>query len=494
MRQEERIWLSGGFSFLRGSPKMRTIRAKILIFFILCLVSIGGLTVLDYENTISLKHKLIVIENFDDFLEDTLELRRYEKNFIFYRDTASLQECVFYLFKIEDAYKRLNNDIRRVIGQDKAKKFPDVLEEYKYALEKVMEIVKGSANKAQIERFRLRGRDLVDFAEHLIMVKRGRIEARLNRSLIMPLISVGIFFVLIIVVFQLVNKGILKPLRLVERATKEVAKETFVPIPTQSEKKDEISRLIAAFNKMARELESREEQLLQSRKMASIGTFTSGIAHELNNPINNISLIVESLIEDDEVLDHSKRTHLYQDLMNQAERTSDIVKNLLEFSRASHPRLEQASLEELVGSTAQLLKNEFRLSSISFSKEVQDEIPQLNLDKKGFQQVFLNLFLNSIQAMKGGGEIKAILRVVHASNEVRIDVKDTGEGIPPENLGNIFDPFFSTKKEDEGTGLGLSVSYSIIRKHGGRIEVKSEPGQGSCFSIFLPMGGEHEKT
>lgn len=472
---------------------MRTIRAKILIFFILCLVFVGAVTILYYENTISLRQKLIVIENFDDFLDDILELRRYEKNLIFYRDAASLEESISYLFKIEDAYKRLNKDIRRVIGQEEVGKFQDVLEEYKHALEKGMEIVKGSTNKAQIERFRLRGRVLVDFAEHLIMVKRGRIEERLTRSLIMPLISIGIFSVLIIVVFQLVNRGILKPLKVVERATEEVARETFVPIPTQPEKKDEISRLIAAFNKMARELESREEQLLQSRKMASIGTFTSGIAHELNNPINNISLVVESLMEDDEVLDHSERRHLYQDLMNQAERTSDIVKNLLEFSRASHPRLEQVSLEELVGRTAQLVKNEFRLNRIKFTKEVQDEIPPLNLDRKGFQQVFLNLFLNSIYAMRGGGEIKAILRLVNASNEVRIDVKDTGEGIPPENLGNIFDPFFSTKKE-EGTGLGLSVSYSIIRKHGGRIEVDSEPGQGTCFSIFLPMGGEHEKA
>lgn len=473
---------------------MRTIRGKILIFFVLCLVCVSGLTILYYENTISLKQKLIIIENFDDFLDDIFELRRHEKNFIFYRDPASLKESMLYLSKIEDAYKRLNKDMSRVIGQDEVGKFRDVLEEYKHTLEKGMEIVKGGVNKVQMERFRLRGGDLVDFAKHLIMVKRGRIEARLNRGLIMTLISIGIFCVLIIVVFQWVSRGILKPLSLVERATQQVAKETFVPIPIESKKKDEISHLIAAFNKMARELESREEQLLQSRKMASIGSFTAGIAHELNNPINNISLVVESLMEDHEVMAGSERRRLYQDLMNQAERTSDIVKNLLEFSRASHPRLEQVSLEELVDKTAQLVKNELHLNRIRFSKEVQDEIPQLNLDKKGFQQVFLNLFLNSIQAMRGGGEIKVILRFVHASNEVRIDVKDTGEGIPPENLENIFDPFFSTKKNEEGTGLGLSVSYSIITKHGGRIEVKSEPGQGACFSIFLPMGGEHEKA
>ena len=109
------------------------------------------------------------------------------------------------------------------------------------------------------------------------------------------------------------------------------------------------------------------------------------------------------------------------------------------------------------------------------------------MDKGGLQQVLLNLFLNSIQAMPNGGELKVVIRLSKAKNEGVIDVKDTGVGIAPEQLDKIFDPFYTTKKDGEGTGLGLSVSYSIIEKHGGRIEVQSKPDAGTTFSIFLPF-------
>lgn len=471
---------------------MKTIRGKITFFFISCLVFSGALTVLYYENTLSLRRKLIVIENFDDLLNDILELRRYEKNFYYYRDPASLDESVFYLYRIEDAFEKLSKDISRIVGQEEHRKFRDDLAGYKYILQSNMALAKGGASKFQIEEIRAKGKTLVDFAQRLITIKRGRIEKTLRHSLTIPLLSLGGFVILVVVIFELVNRDILKPLGLVEKATEEVAKETFTPISYPQEKKNEISRLIAAFNKMAGELESRGEQLVQSRKLASIGTFTSGIAHELNNPINNISLLVESLMEDDEILGNSERQRLYRDLMNQADRSSEIVKNLLEFSRARLPRVEEVSLEELVDKTAQLVKNEMRLNHVRFTKEIRDPIPHLNLDKGGIQQVFLNLFLNSIQAIRGGGEIKVVLGLVQTSDEVRIDVEDTGKGIPPEDLGSLFDPFFSTKKEGEGTGLGLSVSYNIINKHRGRIEVRSTPGQGTCFSVFLPLGGEYE--
>ncbi len=471
---------------------MKTIRGKITFFFISCLVFSGVLTVLYYENTLSLRHELIVIENFDDLLNNILELRRYEKNFYYYRDLASLDESVFYLYRIEDAFEKLGKDISRIVGQEERRRFQDDLTGYKHILQSNMVMAKEGASKFQIEEIREKGKTLVDFAQRLIRIKRGRIEKTLRHSLNIPLLSLGGFVVLVVVIFELVNRDILKPLGLVEKATEEVAKETFTPISYPQGKKNEISRLIAAFNKMAGELESRGEQLVQSRKLASIGTFTSGIAHELNNPINNISLVVESLMEDDEILGNSERQRLYRDLMNQADRSSEIVKNLLEFSRARLPRVEEVSLEELADKTAQLVGNEMRLNHVRFTKEIRDPIPRLNLDKGGIQQVFLNLFLNSIQAIQGGGEIKVVLSLAQTSDEVRIDVEDTGRGIPPEDLGSVFDPFFSTKKEGEGTGLGLSVSYNIINKHGGRIEVKSSPGQGTCFSVFLPLGGEYE--
>jgi signal transduction histidine kinase len=234
------------------------------------------------------------------------------------------------------------------------------------------------------------------------------------------------------------------------------------------------------------ELEKRQEQLIQSRKIASIGTLTSGIAHEINNPINNLSLTLEALIEDGETMEGKERQQLYQQAMDQADRTSEIVKNLLEFSRASHPKIEDIDLEELVDKTARLLNNEMELNNIRFVKEVSGSLPRLRLDKGGLQQVLLNLFINSVHAIGKDGELKVVLGSNEIPGEIKLDVIDSGPGIPEDYIDQVFDPFFTTKNEGEGTGLGLSVSYTIIKKNGGRMEVHSKPGEGACFSIMLP--------
>jgi two-component system NtrC family sensor kinase len=479
----------------RGGFIMKTIRGKIFVLFAVCLAFVVVLTILYYASINSLEKKLVIIQDFDDLRDDVLEMRRYEKNYIYNGDIGSLQESIFYLVRVEDRSNRLGEQIKRVIGHHELLEFKNNLVAYRRAIEEGMTLGKANSDQIHVDRIRARGKALVDFAQRLTLTKRQRIQKALTRTLIIPLAFLGSFLVVAIVTFLVVAKGILKPLGLVERATDAVAKGTFAPLSYAEEKRDEISHLIAAFNKMAQELELRQEQLVQSRKMASIGTFTSGIAHELNNPINNISLIVESLMEEEEGLERSERLRLYRDIMTQADRSSEIVKNLLEFSRATHPRMEELSLEQVVDTTALLVRNELRLNHIKFSKQVQGDLPLLRADKGGMQQVLLNLFLNSIHAMKdGGGEIRVILGLVDNLNEVRIDVEDTGKGIPPEHLNSIFDPFFTTKKEREGTGLGLSVTYNVIKKHGGRIEVQSVPDRGTCFSIFLPIGGADEPS
>jgi len=238
---------------------------------------------------------------------------------------------------------------------------------------------------------------------------------------------------------------------------------------------------------MVVEIDAGQEQLCQSRKLASIGTFTSGIAHELNNPINNTSLIVDSLIEDEETLLPAERMKLYNDLMDQAERSSEIVKNLLEFSRTDQDHFENISLEEMIGKTQRLLKNELNIKRVKFHVRIQENLPKVRIDKSRLQQALVNLLLNGIQAMPDGGVLTLTIDADPESGGIRMDVRDTGKGIQKEQLDSIFDPFFTTKKEGEGTGLGLSVTYNIIQRHNGRISVESTLGKGTCFSIFLPV-------
>jgi two-component system NtrC family sensor kinase len=336
------------------------------------------------------------------------------------------------------------------------------------------------------EKIRGVGQNLMVLADQLVTTERLTINRLLQHMIPLPLISLLFLVILLGFVIFYIGEKVIRPLARITRESEAVAKGTFQRINPYGGDKNEIHHLVSAINRMMTELEKRQEQLIQSRKIASIGTLTAGIAHEINNPINNLSLTLEALIEDGEQMDPQERLQLYQEAMDQADRTSEIVKNLLEFSRASHPKVEYIDLEELVDKTARLLNNELNLNNIRFAKEVKGTLPRVRLDKGGLQQVLLNLFINSLQVVGKDGELKVIIGPAKIPGEVRIDVIDSGPGIPAEYLGQVFDPFFTTKKEGQGTGLGLSVSYTIIEKNGGRMEVKNQPGQGACFSIFLP--------
>lgn len=471
---------------------MKTIRGKITIFFILCLVFVGILTGLYYENTMSLRKKLVIIENFDDLLNNILELRRYEKNFTYYHDTASLDESVIYFFKIENLCDNLQEDISRVAGEQACSQFRRNLADYKRILEHNITIAKTGTGHIQVAAIREKGKALVDFAQNLKKTKRRRIEQALGRSLTIPFASLAAFIVLIAVVFQLVNRGILRPLSLVRRATEQVARDTFTPIQYQEEKRDEISRLIAAFNRMAQELESRQEQLLQSRKLASIGTFTSGIAHELNNPLNNISLTAETLQIVCADMANEEVDELLQDILTQADRASQVVKNLLEFSRTEKPFLRTLTISEVIDRTLKLIRNQIMITGIDLEKDMPDKLPPIKGKRQDLEQVFLNILANGIQAMPNGGKL-AIHVGMGPDGYIRTDISDTGSGIKPSDMEHIFDPFFTTKEVGKGTGLGLSLVYAIVKNHGGYIEVNSELNKGTTFSIYLPTAEDEEQ-
>jgi signal transduction histidine kinase len=252
-----------------------------------------------------------------------------------------------------------------------------------------------------------------------------------------------------------------------------------------------MSELIEAFNHMARELEANQEKLLQARKIAALGTFTAGIAHELNNPINNVYLTAETLLEEYEAEMDVEAREMMHDILVQSERAADIVRNLLDFSRTERPVFSSLIAGEVITSTVVLVKNQIMVEGIKLELDIPEDLPHVHGNLRNLQHVFMNLLLNAIHAMPNGGVITVSARPAGA-DLLRFDVRDTGVGIKPENLQNLFEPFFTTKSVGRGTGLGLAVSYSIVKRHGGHIEVKSEVGQGTLFSVFLPVAREDE--
>jgi signal transduction histidine kinase len=263
---------------------------------------------------------------------------------------------------------------------------------------------------------------------------------------------------------------------------------------------DETHSLAMSFNTMLDDLQWTQEslgkslsllhekqaQLLESEKLASLGILTAGVAHELTNPLNNISMIAQTYTELYDKLSEEDRTGFMKKIEDETERIKEIVKNLLNFSKPKEANFKETDINPVIQNTLKLVQNMLNVSNINTKLNLVNGIPHVFIDEHQIQQVFVNLITNAVQAMPPKGELSIMTRYNKNNDSVEICFKDTGKGIPPEFLPHIFDPFFSTKGV-EGTGLGLSVSYGIIKKHKGDIRVSSKVGVGTTFTIELPI-------
>ena len=469
---------------------MKTITVRVTVFFIGILLFIGLLAGVYYESMKSLTTKMVTMQNFDNLLNDSLEMRRYEKNYTYYHYPSSLDSCMGFLSDVESAEKEFSSDIKKVIGIKGYNNFKSHLSNYRQYLEKFSSGPTIKGKEALVGEIRTEGNAIVNFAQKLKKMKWLSIKSILNRIMFIPAAFLISFFILVGIVLHLLTQGILKPLSLVRKATDEVAKGTFKPIVFPENRRDEITLLIRAFNKMAEELHSRQEQLLQSRKLASIGTFAAGIAHELNNPLNNISLTTESLEIGMDDMDGQEKTNMLHDIISEAERASRVVKGLLEFSRTEQAEVIDLNLKGLMDRTLSLVKNQIMLSGVDLEKDVEKDLPPIKGKPHDLVQAFLNIVVNAVQSMDESG-VLTIKTCKGPEGYNKINITDTGTGIKPGDMNHIFDPFYTTKTVGEGTGLGLSLVYGIIRSHGGYIEVNSKLGKGTTFAIFLPIA---EKT
>ena len=234
------------------------------------------------------------------------------------------------------------------------------------------------------------------------------------------------------------------------------------------------------------ELGTMQARVAQSERLASLGMLAAGVAHEVNNPLGGIlaltSLAVEEMPQDD-----PNRENL-EEVIRQTERCRDIVKGLLEFSRQSKGNTEPVDLNKVLQDTLSLIGKQALFFNVKVDCRLAPELPPVVADRSQFQQVFINILMNAVQAMHEHGTITILTRHQGEDNSVEVAIADTGEGIPPEQISRIFDPFFTTKESGHGTGLGLSIAYGIVTTHGGSISVQSEPGKGSTFTIRMPVG------
>ena len=225
-----------------------------------------------------------------------------------------------------------------------------------------------------------------------------------------------------------------------------------------------------------------EEQMVQTEKLTSLGLLAAGVAHEVNTPLAVISNYIQMLAK--QLPSGDPRHQLIDKVVKQTFRASEIVNNLLNFSRTGAAEFTEVNLNTVVEETLSLVAHPFRTARVQVSRNMQRELPPMLGSNNKLQQVFLNLFMNARDAMPSGGMVE--VRTASHNGSVEIEITDTGSGIPNEDLHRIFDPFFTTKSSGRGTGLGLSVSYGIIKEHSGKIDVRSTQGKGTSFRLEFP--------
>jgi two-component system NtrC family sensor kinase len=247
---------------------------------------------------------------------------------------------------------------------------------------------------------------------------------------------------------------------------------------------DEVDLLIGKFYAMEQQLHQREKELLQSKKLAAIGTLAAGVAHELNNPLSNIATTAQRLHHKaGSECPPSMRKGL-DDIFDQSMRIKGIVGDLLEFGRRGEPRLRPVELKTLIAGAFRRLGRSRDTAKVRLTLECKPERLSVDADAQQMERVFLNLFANAIDAISSQGELRVIAE--EEGDRAVVRVRDTGEGIAPELQEKIFDPFFTTK--DHGTGLGLAIAFNILQKHRGEIAVESAQGIGTTFTLSLPKG------
>jgi two-component system NtrC family sensor kinase len=510
------------------------LKKKIAIWFFISLSIISVLVAYRYVVFIQLNREIRFLEVTDTIRSKSLQWRRHEKNFFLYGSTTGdeeSREVHRYLGEIKGilrnaaikGYGERLSSFEGLIG-DYGRRFDEVESSLKSLSAELEKVKTNSMGYRQfyplIElTFRERPRQAADFLEQVFLLpprhrlvvglrmldseiaalrKRGEdilvaskdldrlakenAESMIYKSHVAMLVLFGFFIIVGLGALFYITSNVVSKLEMLTRAVSKMGKGFFSPIPVSQASTDEVGVLIRAFNDMQEQLAQREKELIQSKKLAAIGTLASGVAHELNNPLNNIYTTSQRLMKKagEEYPPFVKKS--LNDIFSETMRVKKIVGDLLEFARGRDPHFRPIELGAFISGVFGHLGESVETGAVSFSLSLNPAEVVVDADQELIEQVFINLFTNAVEAMSGAGSLA--VTVDGGREDVVIKISDTGKGMPAETVEEIFEPFYTTKIK--GTGLGLAIVFNIIQKHNGRITAESEEGRGTTLTIVLP--------
>jgi signal transduction histidine kinase len=500
-----------------------SIRQKITLGYYAIVAMIIGLSVFTFLESRYIEKKIVFGEAISELFDTTLEIRRFEKNFFLYEQHSDLDENIQYVSRAQDIIESNITGFTAIASSEQIAEVRESLRKYKLLMDQYAKISRKDMVRKNLfaARIRASGKKIITISEEISKTERKNLQQILSTSRNILLVAIVLLSLAAIAAGQILSRMVVNPLKLLEQSMGVIAEGTFKRIAIDS-KDREIVSLMNAFNKMLKQLELHERHLIQSEKLASLGTLLSGVAHELNNPLSNISssnqILMEEFKEAGEKqpatawpLDRDYSLELISQINEQTDRARNIVRSLLDFSRDREFKKESLSLKNLLDETIQFVKGQVP-TKIGISLSIPEDIV-IFADKQRIQQAFLNLIKNAIDAIspnEGTINIKAVKRramddledeeKIGISNYLKfrgkctldqdtvdIEIQDSGSGIPLEIVSKIFDPFFTTKDVGKGSGLGLFIVHEIIEEHDGCMAVDSQPGKGTRFLIRLPL-------
>jgi signal transduction histidine kinase len=494
-----------------------SIRQKIKIGYYAIVAMIVGLSAFTFIELNFFEKKIMLGETISEFFDTALEIRRFEKNYFLYEQKSDFEENIRYVARAQALLATSSTAFAAVATDEQIARLRSSLARYREIMGQYEKLNRKSAgekirpdgaHKAKLEGdIRKSGKDIITIAEDISKAERKSLQVLLGSSRRVLILSIVFLVVLVIAIGQIMARMVVKPLKLMERSMEVIADGRFENIRIDSRDREVVS-LANAFNKMLRELELRQRHLVHSEKLASLGTLLSGVAHELNNPLSNISSSNQILLEEIDEGDREYKKELLAQINEQADRARNIVRSLLEFSRDKDFKKQALPLKDLFEETIRFVKGQMP-AKVSITLDIPDGLG-ITADKQRIQQAFLNLIKNAVEAIAEEGVIAVRARQHRAADKEReayagiynylkyrgkctveddtvdIEIHDTGPGIPPEILPKVFDPFFTTKDVGKGSGLGLFIVHEIIEEHDGCMAVDSEQGKGTTFLIRLP--------
>lgn len=491
---------------------MSSIRGKIALSYYLLAAVAVGFALFAYGDLRYLDRRVSEGVLVSAFREEVLEMRRHEKNYLLYRDAADLESAIRYA---DSARQRLTvrSAFDELAAAGQLDSLSGQLSRYGRLLAGYRKGLDAASPKAADSSRQLRaaGHAILEQADALGERERLLLAATVKQSQTALFISMGVVVALGLLIGHLLSRAVVRPLRRIEAELKPIAEGRFAAFHQVSRDREIVS-LTDALNRMLEELELHRRQVLQSEKLASLGVLASGVAHELNNPLGNISTSCQILLEELETADRPSQREWLSQIDAETERARRIVRTLLDYSRRRHFSVERLPLDEVLAKCLTLVRSELPTRE-AVTLELPPELV-IHGDEQQLQQVFINLIKNAVDAAGDAVRIRigarrgswrstqpgrdahvvGDLSLPHREDAplVAITLADNGPGIPRDRLQKVFDPFFTTSEPGHGVGLGLYIVEEIIQEHGGCIAVECPPEGGTRFTIWLPCLGQEE--